>query len=226
MKLLLLASLAAASAIAAPSYTVFAYSTASDATSLTIDTTDGTFFLDALDRGWYDSFGLTNGASPNNNFIAGICGSSDECNGDDVDRRNWFRFDLSGVTGMVLDAFLTLRVPSPDGYIGPTPTVPYFVYDVEGDFDELGTVDSLLTYVDLGTGPLFGSVVTTDADEGSDVFVFLNAAALAAIQSNLGGNFAVGGSVDTSLIVPEPATVGLAAGALLGLAALRKRYGR
>jgi len=227
LKLLTLALLAGASAIAGPSYAIFAYTDFEGPTSLTVDTTDGTFVFTALARGSYLSDGRTNDDVPLNSYIAGICGSSDECSGNDLDSRNWFRFDLSEVTGTVLDAFLTLHVPSFNGYISSTATIPYFVYDVAGDFDDLGTADSLAIYTDLGTGPLYGSVVTTDADEGTNVIVGLNAAALAAIQANLGGAFAVGGSVGAPPgAIPEPATMSVMAGALLGLAAVRKRFAR
>ena len=61
-------------------------------------------------------------------------------------------------------------------------------------------------YNDLGSGTLFGSLLFSEADNGSLLSINLNASALAAISAAISGdgNFAIGGSTAEAGSVPSP----------------------
>jgi hypothetical protein len=76
-------------------------------------------FLEAVDSGFYSSGG--DHSSGLTNYLAGDTASAGV-----AEKRNFFVFDLSGVTGPVLGATLELYNPSNppdsgDGYISPDP---------------------------------------------------------------------------------------------------------
>lgn len=217
-----LITLASLSLQAAPSNAVFAYTNSgSEATTLTLN---NSVILTATARGWYQSNGVANGSSSGNNYIAGVCGSSDECGGSDVPLRNWFLFDLEGITFPVTSATLSLYVPSPNGYISPNPSITYTTYDVETAPATVVAGGGIPVYDDLGSGIAFGSVVATNASEGTDLLISLNAAALASINEFRGGDWVIGGAVAAGGgEIPEPSTYILLGSALAGLACLRRR---
>lgn len=205
---------------AAPSNAIFAYSF-SGATTLTLNNST---VLTATVRGWYRSDGFPNGADAGNNYIAGVCGSSDECSGNDSDYRNWFLFDLEGITFPVTSATLSLYVDQPDGYISPNPSITYTTYEVETASATVVAGGGVPVYNDLGSGVVFGSVIATNADEGTDLLINLNAAALASINEFRGFDWVIGGAVNGGGgEVPEPSTYILLGSAMAGLACLRRR---
>ncbi len=144
--------------------------------------------ISATDRGWYDSAGSHD--ATNNNYIVGPDGV--------IEHHNFFVFDLSAVSGTITGAMLRLANPI-NGYQSGDATETYEVHQVVTSAATLiagGT--SLTIYTDLGDGTVYGSVVASAADDGMDIFVALNAAAIADIQAALGGFFSTGGTLPSA----------------------------
>ena len=154
--------------------------------------------------GWYRSAGTNNedlggGSSPGLlNYAVGRTDPSDTI-------RNYFVFDLTGVTGLETLAVAQLSIFSPisslpsfgSGYGSPDPSETYTLYGVSTDPGLLGIERGVFIFDDLGTGPLLGSVnVTLASSNGLRVVIDLNAAGIAAIQQ-ANGLFAFGGALTT-----------------------------
>lgn len=144
--------------------------------------------LNAIDSGWWNSDG--GHISTNSNYIAGRIGS--------LEYRNFFVFDLSGVSGTVTSASLQLFNPS-TGYVSPDANEMYTLYDVSTSITALTTGGSGQTaiFTDLGTGTTYGSVSVSSGDNGQLVEITLNGNGLAALNGAT-GSFAIGGAL-TSL---------------------------
>lgn len=197
--------------------------------------------LNASDSGWYHEGGSRDSTT---NWFAGEC---------DVcpfigEYRDFFVFDLAGVAP-VTSAVLTLFNPT-DGFFSPDPTETFSIFDVSTPVATLTSgAGGVAAFADLGSGPSFGSVVMSEASEGTLVSIVFNAAGIAAINDSLGGLFAIGGAVTTlggapnewvfgftgvasqersleletqAAAVPEPASLLLLGGGL-GAFGLRKR---
>lgn len=228
MKLLLRASLIAASFAAAPltsanaqaTQTVFSFSSQGFSTSLTLNTSS-TFA--AVARGWYDETGSSNGNSNGSNYIAGRCGPV-ACGGSGSMYRNWFSFNLANFTPLVTSAVLQLQNPNVGFFNELGSSLDYSLFQVSTGFAQLGLGNSLATFTDLGDGSLFGSVNVTSADNGTTIEIALNAAGLASINNaREQGQWAVGGAIDASTnVVPEPSTYALMATGLAGIVALAR----
>jgi large repetitive protein len=156
-----------------------------------------TLNIHITDGGWYDSTGFHNPAITNR--VAGDVrgpGCISHCT-DDV--RDFFVFDLSGVTQPIVSAKLAAYVPAPPqvGYSSPDPSENYELHDV---VTPLGTLvagtGGLAAWNDLGTGVVYGSRSMTAADMGLVVEIDLNSASIAALNSNH-GLFGIGGSITT-----------------------------
>jgi len=153
--------------------------------------------LEAVDSGNYSWEG--NHSPGGTNYLAGDIAASGFS-----EYRNFFVFDLSGVTVPVLGAALEIYNPSdpPDpgnGYQSPDPFETYAVWEVVTDIATLTAGGSGLTGIfdDLGGGIDFGLVDMTVADNGTLVLIPLNPNAEAAINATAGSLWAVGGAVMT-----------------------------
>ena len=102
--------------------------------------------------------------------------------------RNWFAFDLSGVTQPVVSA--TLRLENPNvgssdilGSQGPDNT--YLLWTVESDFAAVSTSsNSVDVFNDLGDGRTYGAIdVSETFSNGRLLSINLNSRALTAINS-------------------------------------------
>jgi len=191
-----------------------------------LQTNNGNFV--ATNTGWYDIGGNHGAANPD--YIVGLCGSSDSCNGGDDVFNNFFAFN--GQTG-VTSATLSVYLPNP-GAIYPglsafycnCTSLTYQLWDVSTPVATLVADNSGATSIfsDLESGLNFGSVVVTPAEQGTQILITLDAAAIASINAAgaNGDQWAVGGSIYGAQS-PEPGTLVMFGSGLLGLAGLARR---
>ncbi len=179
--------------------------------------------------GWYDMGG--NHTASNPDYIVGLCGSSDSCNGDDDVFNNFFTFNVSpGTTSAVLSVYL----PNPgaitaglSSFYCNCSSLTYQLWDVTTPValvqaDNSGAV---AIYNDLGSGTLYGSVVVTPGDQGTQILINLDSAAIASINAAAasGQEWAIGGSI-FGASTPEPGTISMVLTGLgAGLGMLRRR---
>ncbi len=187
----------------------------------------------AADTGWYQE----DGHHSFTNYIASTGGLA---------QNNYFTFSLSGVSGTITGATISIFNPV-NGFFG-SPGM-YTLYDVVTPPSILIANNSaavgITIYNDLGSGTVFGSTNVSSADNGTVITISLNAAAIAALNATNGGVFAIGGAFSApsgSVVfgftgfdarnqlalqvsdVPEPSTLVLFCTGLVGLASrLRKR---
>jgi hypothetical protein len=155
-----------------------------------------TITISTVQEGWWDSTGSHTGANLN-------YGAGDDASG--TDHHDFFVFSLSGVTGTITSA--TLRIFNPNGgYSSPDLSETLGFFDVSTSIAALLATGAgqVAIYNDLGTGVSYGSRSVSAADNNTFVSQSLNASAIAAIQSALGGSFAVGGALTT---LNQPANV-------------------
>jgi hypothetical protein len=165
--------------------------------------------------------------------------------------RNFFVFDLTGVTGTITAA--TLRAQNPaTGYSSPDANETWSIFDASTSPATLAAgTGGLAAFTDLGSGTNYGSVTVDFTSNSANVDVALNAAALGFLNS-ASGSIAFGGAITTinfanttsserlfnssdgtmtrqliltiaDAAVPEPGTMSLlAAGALFLLGRLRR----
>jgi hypothetical protein len=153
--------------------------------------------LDSFDEGWYTRSGVHDPMI--DNYLVGDPTS----NAAEPEFRNFFVFDLGSLSGTYSAAVLRVWNPglpfgAVDGFGSPDPTETYVLHDVTTNLASLldGTA-GLAGFADLADGILLGSYAASLADNNTFVEIALNAAALAAINSNLSGMLAFGGSLST-----------------------------
>jgi len=156
-----------------------------------------TMVIPFTDRGFYTEFGAAYPGNPN--YAVGDSrypGCDGNCVGD---ARNFFVFDLSGVTLPIASANLELTMPgpSPSGYNSPDPSENFELHDVVTSIATLmARTGGVTAAADLGSGVVYGSRTMTEADNGTVVEITLNSSAIAAMNSTH-GLFGIGGSVTT-----------------------------
>lgn len=160
-------------------------------------TINGTAYT-SVDTGWIRQTGAH--ISSNDNYIVGSC-----CG---YGFNNWGVFDLSNFSGTVNSAVLSLN-----SFSVTSSPVLYTLFDTSASLAMLdadradGNVAGIALFNDLGSGVSYGSRTYTGADINSVQSIALNGAALSAIQSAAGGQFAMGGTLTPSTAaLPEPAT--------------------
>jgi hypothetical protein len=197
----------------------------------------GTITFEPYSQGSYYS---SNG-SANGNYRVGLANN--------IERRSFFIFDLTGLTGTVTAAELLLWCPS-NCYGSDESTETFELWDFTGSITDLaagGTAHAPALYADLGTGTSYGSFTISSTDENTLLSFILNSQAVAALNSAGGSDFAIGGRMpsadsynefvfgytfatqdqrlvltytDLGAAVPEPATL-----TLVGLALTAGRFG-
>jgi hypothetical protein len=147
--------------------------------------------INHTDRGWYNMSG--NHQPETHNYFVG------DRFGVGRDFRNFFVFDLAGVTQSIAGANLALFVPilPETGYESPDLSENYELHDIVTPFATLldGT-GGVAAHADLGSGVVYGSRTMTAADSGSVVEITLNLSAIAALDAAT-GLIGLGGSLTT-----------------------------
>lgn len=148
--------------------------------------------LDPIDRGWYQETGFH--ITSNTSYLCGDGrGPSCGCSGEDY--RNFFLFDLTGMTETIARAYVLLWLPDA-GFVGD-PSELYELFDVTTDITQLtGGISGTDAHADLGSGVSYGSRIVTAADLGTFVKIPLNRDAVASLNQ-ASGLLAIGGTIQT-----------------------------
>jgi len=147
-----------------------------------------TMTLNTVDRGWVSSGGLANDSL---NYVAGES---------DITSRNWFAFNLAGISGVVESATFSVML---DANFGVTNSGVY-------EFREVATPISSLTnriggggiFNELGEGMAFGSIKFDESLMGHMISISLNADGLSMLTDRLGSMAVLGGLVIDDMALP------------------------
>jgi hypothetical protein len=170
----------------------YAFGGPSDPASLILTFGDGSSAtVDAAAQGWWSP--TETNFNGNTNIVTGSLFG--------VQWNDFFVFDLTGRTGTVVAASIGLNT----GVVAGTPSVA--LWDVStslATLQHLDTAPSAGIYADLGSGTAYSDTFALTAGH-ADIAIALNSDAIAAIESALGGRFAIGGSANTD--IPEPSSI-------------------
>ena len=147
--------------------------------------------LDALESGWISENAGINyfpNVPTSENYIVGWSLSTEW--------RNWFVFDLAGVTDEITSATLKIFNPLETGYVSVDASETYELFSYESSVSDLRLENGLGDFDDLGDGTSYGQVVVSAQDNGTLVEIQLNQAGITALNS-ASGEFAIGGAVTT-----------------------------
>ncbi|MBX9580456.1 MAG: S8 family serine peptidase, partial [Gemmataceae bacterium] len=135
------------------------------------------------DSGWYRDDGFHD--TTNQNYYAGLEFGTEY--------RNWFTFDLSGVTNTITAATLQL---STVGYVGSDPSETYTLFAVATPIADLvGGTGGLGAFDDLADGTPLGTITLTAFDAFTVATITLNADGVAYLNDHRGGQVALGGAI-------------------------------
>lgn len=175
--------------------------------------------------GWYDHTGYHNASNPD--YIVGLCGSSDSCNGGNNVFNNFFAFNVPA--GTYTNATISAYLPNPgnglSAFYCACTSLTYQLWDVTTPAGQVNATNTgrVDIYNDLASGTFFGSAVVTSADQGTQIMITLNAAGLASLNASAGNTWDVGGSIYGAQS-PEPGTITmLLSGLGAGFGMLRRR---
>jgi hypothetical protein len=205
------------SANAADSY-IFGYSGLNAGNRLNVN---GSTFLSTIDSGWYNNSGAHDPS--NTNYIVGSCCGASEF-------RNWFVFDISGLTSPVSSLSFDLY-----SYSVTLTSGNYYVNDVSTSVSSLvGGTGGLAAFNDLGSGSNYGfNFYQSGTDSNQFHTINLNSAAVSSLNTSiaanagtwaLGGAFAAGNvPVPPINAVPEAETYAMMIAGLGLMGAIARR---
>ena len=164
-------------------------------TVYTLDTSAHEFNPGVLNQGWWSDFAGNN--TFNDNYIIALFWTAPSYPYQQgIVERDFFTFDLSGISGTIQSATLLLRRGN-SGSPNPTETIDF--WDVQTPVailnNNIGPNASIVS--DLGTGRNYGSFQVAMSGSASEVLSFtLNANAIADLNASRGGFFSIGGSME------------------------------
>lgn len=154
-----------------------------------------TITVNASNSGFYNNSGNSVGGNYTVGWFAGPGGG---------EARNFFVFDLSGLSGTISNATLRLTPSgsSGSGYLSFDASETFSLFDVSTLVSNLiNATGGVAAFNDLGSGTQYGSSVIANPGNTPDPLFYdipFNIAGLAFLQGNLGNNpIALGGAITT-----------------------------